>query len=628
MTFRQFAFNNVIRNKRMYAAFFLSSTFSVMVFFMYAMFSFHPGIKDGEIHWAAAIAMTVAQYVIYLFALFFLFYSMGAFLKKRQKEFGILAVHGMSWGQRNLLIFLENLIIGSFSIVTGIGLGLVLAKLFFLAGGFLLETEPLTFYLPWQAIGLTAGAFLALFITITLFTLLFMGKTSPLELLKGDQKPKREPKASVLLSLLSAGLIGTGYLLALTTEGQYVPLLLIPVTTIVIVGSYFLFTQLSVFVIRLLKRNRSLYWRYTNLITMSDLAYRMKDNARMFFLVCIVSTVAFCAIGTLVSYADSIRQSSQAMAPYSFSYSAPKDFAKQAEHRAVLEAELHNVDPEYEMEHATLRYQHDKASGDEYALIKQSDYNRLAERIGWEPVAVSGTEAVLMKHGLDDQVRDVSLQESGVRLHVIEGRTDSVVTYESINARALVVADDIYNQLPDTKERDWYGYELKNWEDTFVLSEKLREQMGESTVDTYDLSSRAESYHPMKQMANTMLFVGLFVGILFFVAAGSFLYFRLYTDMDSDRRQYSTITKIGLTQQELSRIITTQIALLFFVPIAVAMIHSGVAFVALQSLMKLVGVSSVVKPTMMVLGCFLVVQVGYFWVIRSRYLKHLRQAIG
>ncbi|WP_429782110.1 hypothetical protein, partial [Bacillus tropicus] len=42
MTFRQFAFNNIFRNKRTYAGHFLSSAFSIMIFFTYALLLFHP----------------------------------------------------------------------------------------------------------------------------------------------------------------------------------------------------------------------------------------------------------------------------------------------------------------------------------------------------------------------------------------------------------------------------------------------------------------------------------------------------------------------------------------------------------------------------------------------------------
>lgn len=47
MTFRQFAYRNVIRNRRIYAAFFMASMFSVMVFFMYSMLLFHPKMDEG-----------------------------------------------------------------------------------------------------------------------------------------------------------------------------------------------------------------------------------------------------------------------------------------------------------------------------------------------------------------------------------------------------------------------------------------------------------------------------------------------------------------------------------------------------------------------------------------------------
>lgn len=628
MTFRQFAFNNVNRNKRMYAAFFLSSVFCVMVFFMYGMFIFHPGIENGEIHWSAAIGMGVAQYVIYLFAFCFLFYSVSAFLKKREKEFGILLIHGMTSMQRNLLIFWENMIIGLSAIVIGIGFGMVLAKLFFMAAGFILEAEPLPFYLPWKAIGLTVGAFVLLFIAITVFTLIFLRKSKPLDLLQGSQKPKTEPKASTGLSILAAGLLLLGYGLAFFAKGAYVPFLLIPVTAIVIAGTYFLFTQLSVFTIRMLKKNRRLYWHRTNLVILSDLAYRMKDNARMFFFVCIVSTVAFCAIGSLVSYADSIKESSRALHPYPFAYSAPKEYEPQTEQRALIEAKLRELDPQFSTYSTILRDQTDKETGNTVFVVQQSDYNRLAEAAGWSQVKVNDQEAIVFHQaGYQQEAKQITLKESGITLTIAQTLWDSVIRSRTYSDQILVVSDRVYQQIPSHHETNWFGYQVKDWEHSMPTVEALRNELGWTDENTYQLSTRIEHYLPEKQTANTMLFVGFFVGILFFVAAGSFLYFRLYTDLDSDKRQYSAITRIGLTEKELAKIATTQVGLLFFIPIVVAVVHSCVAFVSLQSMLELIGVTSVVKPTAIVLTGFLLVQIVYFYLIRNRYLHHLKQVI-
>ncbi|MBE6185562.1 MAG: ABC transporter permease, partial [Bacillus sp. (in: Bacteria)] len=120
-----------------------------------------------------------------------------------------------------------------------------------------------------------------------------------------------------------------------------------------------------------------------------------------------------------------------------------------------------------------------------------------------------------------------------------------------------------------------------------------------------------------------MLFVALLVGLVFFVAAGSFLYFRLYSDLEYDTRQYLTIKKIGLTDRELNSIVTRQMALLFFVPIVVAFVHSIFAFIALQTFYTV----SIVRETVIVLACFFIAQLLYFFIIRSRYLRNLKKSL-
>lgn len=122
MNFRQFAFKNVIRNKRLYAGYFFSCTFLVMVFFVYSMLVFHPEMSlhdQGSYGEGAQTGMDVAQYIIYVFSFFFILYSMGVFLKLRKKELGICIVQGMSDIKLRLLVFLENMMIGLTATVVG-----------------------------------------------------------------------------------------------------------------------------------------------------------------------------------------------------------------------------------------------------------------------------------------------------------------------------------------------------------------------------------------------------------------------------------------------------------------------------------------------------------------------------
>ncbi|RFB19396.1 ABC transporter permease, partial [Bacillus sp. LB(2018)] len=104
MTFRQFAFNNVIRSKRTYLAHFLSSTFAIMIFFTYALLAFHPNLQGDlaasiTINTFAKSGLKISQGLIFFFSFFFILYSVSAFLKTRKKDFGILMLHGMSRSQ-------------------------------------------------------------------------------------------------------------------------------------------------------------------------------------------------------------------------------------------------------------------------------------------------------------------------------------------------------------------------------------------------------------------------------------------------------------------------------------------------------------------------------------------------
>lgn len=597
-----------------------------MIFFVYAMFIFHPAIADEEIHESVATGMMVAEYIIFLFSFFFLFYCVGAFLKKREKEFGILFVHGMTPMQRNWLVILENMLIGIVSIIFGIGLGLVLAKLFFQFAGFLLDVKALPFYLPWQAIGLTFVAFMVLYAAISIFTVLLLRKRSLLDLLKGSQRPKREPKASVFLSILAIGLLGTAYTLALTADGMYVAVLLFPVTFITIAGTYLLFTQLSVFLIGILKKKRSIYWNKTNLLTLSDLGYRMKDNARMFFLVCIVSTVAFCAIGTLAALAGSIQETVLKTNPFAFEYQTKQGNPEATKHLSLIETSLQQGGFSFEKYQISMKVLPKTEKEESIGVVKLADYNKIAVAANAGQLLVADNEVFMLVRWFGDAIETKTLDVGNTTLMVKTDAKLNPLLGGLDFQRLAVVPNAVYDHLTGLKEETRYNYAVPRWKETQEISVKLQESISHNG-DNYYYEARAPIYRQLKQMANTLLFIGLFVGVLFFVAAASFLYFRLYTDLENDKRQYGAISKIGLSDRELSKIVTTQIALLFFVPIVVAIVHSVVAFVSLQSLLKLMLITSVVKPTAIVLLSFVVVQGIYFWIIRNRYLFHLKRSM-
>lgn len=628
MTFRQFAFRNVSRNRRTYAAFFLSSAFSVMIFFIYAAFIFHPEIQNAAFNWSAVTAITVAEYMIYLFSVFFVFYSVSAFLKSRKREFGVLIMHGMTYSQLRRMVFIENMVIGVASIVAGLAAGMLASRLFMLIGADVMQRSPLAYYTPIKAILLTLAAFVLLFLVISTFTAVFVRASTPIDLLKGSAKPKSEPASSWLLSLAAVLLLGSGYAISFVVESYEVALALIPVVVMVVIGTYFLYAQLSVFVIRALRRNRSLFMRKTNMLVFSDMAYRMKDNARMLFLVTIISTVSICAMGSLMGYQQTIHKQISDAYPFAYNYIQNDGDAEQAANQAqIIAGVLEERGIRYDKLSARL-VEFDSIDGQSLNLIRMTEYNEFAQALNQPVLSMYGNEAAAIwtiQRPLPERewsVKGRSGEFIPLGIHQI---VDKTLTPPVVDKPLLVVADELFDALGVPKEQRLFtAYHTDGADSTVGTGQVIAQRLGKTGDSGYWFSSPAVLEAQMKRENSLLLFVGLFVSSVFFVASGSFLYFRLYTDLNDERQKYHAMAKIGLTDKELGKVATLHMGLLFLAPLAIALVHSSVALYALHNMVY----STVTHSAIIVFSVFITAQILYFLAIRSRYMKRLKQAAG
>lgn len=646
MTFRQFAYRNVSRNKRKYAAYFVSSAFSVMIFFLCALFFYHPVLSKDLIYSTAAHTMMVAEGSIYLFCSVFVLVSVGSFLQSRKQEFGILLMHGMTKGQLHLMIFLENMMIGSAAILTGTALGMLLGKLFLMIGSGFLGIPALAFYLPWQALVLTICSFVLLFGLISLCTFLLTGDEKLMRAFQGEGRLEEEPKASVLLSLLAAVLLIAGYRMAWITRAASVERIMLPVVAITVAGTYLFYTQLNLFVMKLLKNVRRLYWYRTNIIALSGLSYRWKDNGRMLFLVTIVSAVSFTSVGVFASINTLSRE-------LKLDYPAAVGYLAKDEESAVLaqrhldriHRELDGLGLIYDtlsipVKYAEVASQTGPDRTLQLPLIPYSLYKQAMLKAGY-----SSVEAPLKDHdGLvmlgsqrdrsltDERYKTTYTLTQGLSIREI-GYTEQVPIAEYLlpeldgrdggDFSGVVVSDDLYNAIHPVKTDRYTGFYAEDFSRTVGIAADLAVK-GKKKYEgdaTYALVVSGTVFEIKQTLYSSMLFASLLVGTVFFIAAGSLLYFRLYADLDHDRLQYATLSKMGLTDRELDRVVTLQLALLFFVPIGLAILHSVFAFIALQHMFYL----SIAEETGAVLAGYFSAQVLYFFLIRSRYLRNLKK---
>jgi len=620
MTFRRFAFNNVFRNKRLYAAYFLSSMFTVMVFFTFAIFAFHPTLSGNDMNSYVKIGMYIAAGIIYVFSFFFILYSMSSFLNTRKKEFGLLMMQGMSVRQIRLMVFLENMVIGFFATISGILFGLVFAKFILLiAENVLVIEEGLNFYFPMMAILSTFVSFIILFFFISLFVSYILRSRKLIDLIKGNKKSKGEPKANIFLTIVACFLLGVGYVVALLVEGMTVVAAMLPVIIVVIIGTYLLFTQLSVYIIRKFKNKDTVFWQRTNMILLSDLSFRMKDNARTFFLVAIVSTVAFSAIGSLYGFQSILTSTLENTNPTTFSYRAVEDNEEQDV--SFINKTINQEHMKADHEQTMLRYY--EVGEDTNLITSESEFNRFAALIGEDTINVEKSEIMVVEFTDSTFGQTDELLKQSIKLNSGEILKPEEVIY----SRALpdtdsyyVVSDEAYKELPSqVREESYHAWQVTKGENNILeASKKLVE-----ALQPYEFAAVDYEVYQINKSFGLIMFVGLFIGIVFFVSAGSFLYFRLYADLDEDKQKFKAISKIGLTEKELKHVLTKQTAILFFAPIVVALIHGAVALTALSHMFYF----NLVKQSVTVLCVFLAIQIVYFFIVRFFYMKQVRSVL-
>lgn len=367
--------------------------FTVMVFFTFAIFAFHEAISGNDMNSSVQQGMNIAGGIIYVFSFFFILYSMSSFLTTRKKELGLLMMQGMSVRQVRLMIFLENMVIGFFATLGGIILGLIFSKVILLiAENVLVLDDSLNFYLPIQAIIVTFLSFILLFFIISLFVSYILRSRKLIDLIKGNKKSKGEPKANIFLTVSAVLLIGVGYAAALIVEGAVVIVAMLPVVVVVIIGPYLLFTQLSVYIIRKLKQNNNIFWWKTNMILFSDLSFRMKDNARTFFMVAIISTVAFSAIGTLFGFQTFLTEGLKNNNPYTFSYiTVDQDKDDVAFINETIEQE------QMEAKHEQTMLAHYEIGQDNIVITSETDFNRFAAFLGEDTIDIQTGEVKVVE---------------------------------------------------------------------------------------------------------------------------------------------------------------------------------------------------------------------------------------
>jgi len=643
VTFRQFAYRNVVRNSRIYGAFFMASFFSVAVFFIYSMLMFHPDIEQGILGEASLIGMVGAETVLVLFTLFFLYYSMSAFLEARSHEFAILLHLGMEKRQMNRLVFLETMIIGSGSIFVGIIFGFSFSKFFFMIVREILHLDSLPLYVSWQPFLLTIGVFTSAFVVISFISVYFTRERKLRDLLKGNDYLNSVSTYSKIRAVFGITLILSAYVLTfIVSNTSWIGLtLLIPF--LATFGTYYFFSDSLPCFLDKARGKRKFHWQRYRLLSLAEQTHIMMDNVKMFFVVTMVSTMAFLSVGVLATMSSYTIQYDR-LNPLGLVYKGDVDNPYERNHIASLRIQLEEKGLSYHLSRFVVIKQTSSFTHNEVEVFRESDMNVLLSSYSYPLLDLASGEAVFIPYSEDslkrlkNKVVHTVLEENSIPITIDSVYPKIVFPGSIVSVNSIVISDEDFRKLrkPIADKNvvqpiyHLFTFYIPQWIETKEIGQDIEELKAsqyfykKDRFSPFYFENAGLNYSYILATYSLFTLVGVLVATVFLLAAGSFVYFKLHTSLEREKRKFDVLKRMGLTDTELKKLVNRHLFPQFFLPWGVAMMHSAFAFLMVQGILKDIANISIVKEVVFAFGFFVLIQVVYFYLIRWRYISHIR----
>ena len=670
------AVTNLKNNGKSYIPYVLASAFSVMMYYiMDNLYRNRSLVEKGS---PLAIMLSYAAAVLLIFSVIFLFYINSFLIKRRKKELGIYNILGMGKGHLGKMLFLESVITTGASIIGGILAGILFGKLVYLILLKILHMGgKIEYRISLASTGITTILFGAIFILIFLYNLLQMKLSNPIELLRGGNTGEREPKTKWIMTIIGILCLAGGYSIALTTKEPMAALGKFFIAVIlVIIGTYALFMAGSIAFLKMLRNRKSYYYKTRHFTAVSGMIYRMKQNAVGLANICILSTMVLVMVSMTVSLYGGMNDVITTRFPYEAQITSSGINQKEEEQ---IEEVINNMTKKnhtvstsqirFHMGRFTTVYNNKTkkfdmmASGDyinsnaaDLVMIPLSDYNQTEGK----NVKLKENEVLLYhrnhnkndnrshKKSDTDTQKDKKVIQLNNRSYTVVDELDRLAiakadTTSFIDGWYVVVKDssiitsylkeiyensNIYDELKEYYGKIHYSYSfnLNGSRANRTKTEKSIQKQLQKKFANCSIESRELSRESFYELYGGFLFIGIFLGIIFLMATTLIIYYKQISEGYDDRERYQIMQKVGMSKKEVRQSIRSQVLLVFFLPLIMAVIHLAFAFkiiTKLLSVLNLTNISLFFMYTVGTVAVFAVIYAIIYSITAREYYKIL-----
>lgn len=633
-----------------------------MMYYMVSSLSMNPNMMNmigGDV---MQQILSLGIYVITVFAVIFLFYTNSFLIKRRKREFGLFNILGMEKKHLSIVIALESMIVFLVSMVLGIGIGILLDKAFYLLIAKMLNASiALGFYISYQSIVNSIILFFIIFLLMYVFSLIQINLSNPIELLHGDQHGEKEPKTKWLLAIIGLICLGTGYYMSVSIQDPVTAFAFFMVAVIlVVIGTYMLFTAGSIVILKLLRKNKRYYYKTNHFISVSNMIYRMKQNAVGLGNICILSTMVLVMLSTTISLWVGMNDIIETRFPRDITVSINSVDSNQALYtiddmnNAIEQAGIQTED---ELVYRTLSVSAFN-QGNTYTFgnenmslqdisnvvvlyfITLDDYNRTEGT----NVSLAPDEVLVFPSGkqFDHKTIDIASNTFKVKGILDSIKADSNYSANLQNSMFVVVDSMDTLFMIDDLQKQAYGdnasYIHTSYDFNLSKSEKMSvKEATDALIANYPgdttymmVDTQEGNYEDLLSLYASFLFIGIFLSFLFIMATVLIMYYKQITEGYEDKKRFEIMQKVGLDKREVKKTINSQVLTVFFLPLVVAAIHIVFAFPMIEKMLRLLYLDNTnlyIMTTVICFGVFALVYVLIYFLTSKVYYGIVRNAM-
>ncbi|MEA4912495.1 MAG: FtsX-like permease family protein [Oscillospiraceae bacterium] len=661
------ALSNLTRNRQMYYPYAIATAIMSAMFFMITNMVFSESIANVSWGGTLQLMLRIGLTVMGLFTVGYMIYLNSFLIKRRKKEFGLYGVLGLEKRHVAKIVRRESLLLNGAALLAGLLSGTVFGRLLFmLLMRCMRVAEGSVFALSPAAYALTAAVFCGIFLVNTIYNQFQVRLANPIDLINGEKQSEKRVRGAVPLTILGVLCIGAAYGCSLWVRVGAVALTIFwPAVLLVIAGTYCLFVGGSQTVLRALQKNERFYYRPGSFISVSGLSHRMKQNASGLANICILATMVVVTVsGVCALYFgqdDIVRRQN----PNDYTFTAYYDLrlerpdvteslrsAQALAEKSGVQIEsslsyftlhdtiiLHDGEFTFKDENGALHYNSLSDANFQYPLriLTLADYNAVT---GESAALAPGEIMILTEKELSDKaavrangdVYTVKAVRSDTPFTVGKNSAVSRFVYfvardldEALTLRASVnpgyASDPYYDEYQGYLEivLNYAGAQENSLAFGATLGKALyaplHAQLGSDV--TYYSSDINESRQNAYMIYGGLLFIGIFFAVLFLVNTVLIMYFKQVSEGYADRERFVILQKVGLSDAEVRSTINRQVLVVFFLPLAGALINVLAASNLINLILNLFVMNNLSVTLLCIAGTCVLFSLVYVLVFRA-----------